>query len=69
MMLNEIKGNLKELSRAEKFHIIQFLLTELSEEEQHLSHHFKPDSQHGFWSQHNAFEAAEKLQYLLKVNK
>ncbi len=41
----------------------------VSLEEQELSHHFEEGGQHGFWSQHNAFEAAWKLQTLLDNNK
>ncbi|MBI1925045.1 hypothetical protein HYR99_12455 [Candidatus Poribacteria bacterium] len=69
MILTEIKSNLKTLSRPEKFHLIQFLAMELAQEEQELSHYFKPENQHGFWSQYNAFEAAQKLQTLLESNK
>jgi len=64
MMLTEIKKNLRILSRSAKFSLIQFLATELAQEEQELSKYFPQDSQHGFWSQHNAFEAAQKLEAL-----
>ncbi len=65
MVLTDIKENVKTLSRDEKFHLIQFLVTELAQEEQNLSHYFEPGSTHGFWSQYDAFEAAHKLQTLL----
>ncbi|MCP4345379.1 MAG: hypothetical protein GY795_07620 [Desulfobacterales bacterium] len=65
MVLTDIKENIKTLSRSEKFHLIQFLVTELEQEEQNLSHYFEPGSLHGFWSQYDAFEAAGKLQMLL----
>jgi hypothetical protein len=68
MIPNEIKINLMALSRSEKFHIIQFLLTELArEEEKELSHFFGSGIHHGFWSQYNASEAALKLQTLLET--
>jgi len=69
MIPNEIKTNLIALSRSEKFHIIQFLLTELArEEEKELSRCFGAETQqHGFWSQYNAHEAARKLQTLLET--
>jgi hypothetical protein len=68
MIPNEIKVTLKALSRSEKFHIIQFLLTELArEEEKELSRLFGSGIQHGFWSQYNAHEAARKLQTLLET--
>lgn len=66
MILNEIKINLKALSRPEKFHIIRFLLNELAQEEEGL-YCFKSGDQHGFRSQYNAFEAAQKLQTLLET--
>ncbi len=65
-LLTEIKKNLRILSRSAKFSLIQFLATELAQEEQELSRYFTPESQHGFWSQHDAFEAAQKLETLLK---
>ena len=69
MNMAQIKSDLRALPRSEKFHLIQFLVSELAQEEQELSHHFKAGEQHGFWSQHNAFGAAEKLQTLLDDNK
>ena len=68
MILSEIKRNIRVLSRTEKFHLIQFLATELDQEEE-LTRYFKQDSRHGFWSQHDAFDAARKLQTLLETNK
>ena len=68
MILNEMETNLRELSRQEKLHFIRFLLAELSTEEEHNpSQCFNPGCQHGFWSQHDAFEAAQKLQTLLET--
>ncbi len=68
MIPNEIKTNLKALSRAEKFHIIQFLLSDLAQEEnREISPFFRSGDQHCFWSQYNAFEAAQKLQNLLET--
>ncbi len=68
MILNEIETNLRALSRQEKFHIIRFLLAELStKEDQELSHCFRSGSQHGFRSQYDAFEAAQKLRTLLET--
>ncbi|QTA93951.1 hypothetical protein [Desulfonema magnum] len=69
MDIIQIKKDIRALPRSEKFHLIQFLVSELSREEQELSHYFEEGSQHGFWSQHNAFEAARKLQTLLDDNK
>ncbi len=64
MDIIQIKRDIRALPRSEKFHLIQFLVTELAQEEQEISHHFEEGGQHGFWSQHNAFEAAWKLQTL-----
>ena len=66
MMLTEIKKNMRILSRSAKLSLIQFLATELAQEEQELSQYLPQDSQHGFWSQHNAFEAAKKLESLFE---
>lgn len=69
MILTEIKRNLKALSRPERLYLIQFIAKELAQEEMEVSPHFKADSQHGFWSQYNAYEAARSLQTLLEDNK
>jgi len=69
MVLTEIKQILKTLTRLEKFQLVQFLVMELAQEEQELTHYFKPESRHGSWSQYNTFEAAQALQLLLQGNK
>lgn len=69
MILSEIEDTVRTLSRSEKFHLIQFIAADLAQEEQDVSHYFRPGTRHGFWSQHNAFEAAQKLQMLLDENK
>ena len=66
MILTEIKKNMRILSRSAKLSLIQFLATELAQEEQELSQYLPQDSQHGFWSQYNAFEAAQKLEALFE---
>jgi hypothetical protein len=66
MMLAEIEKGVKELSRADKLYLVHFIISELEQEEKsHPSQYFKPGDKHGFWSQFNAFSAAENLQNLL----
>lgn len=65
MTLPEIQKSIEGLSRSEKFALVQLILNQLAQDEQELSHYLQPNQQHGLWSQHNAFEAAEKLQMLL----
>ena len=69
MSLVSIKEDIKTLSRPEKFQLIQFLVADLALEEKTLSQHFPPNTQHGFWSQYDAYEAAHKLQTLLESNR
>ena len=66
MTLAEIQQNIKGLSRREKFELVQQLIVELARDEQQLSEHLASNRQHAFWSQHNAFEAAQKLQEFLE---
>ena len=68
MTLTEIKNNLTELSRSKKFQLVQLLIKELAQDEKELSHYLEPNKQQGFWSQYDAFEAAQKLQILLDQN-
>ena len=69
MDMAQIKRDIRALPRPEKFHLVQFLVTELAREEQELSHYFEAEGQYGLWSQYDAFEAAQKLQTLLDDNK
>lgn len=62
MILAEIEEEVKELSRADKLYLIHFIISELEQEEKSdPSQYFKPGDKHGFWSQFNAFSAAETL--------
>lgn len=69
MLITEIRENVRTLSRPEKFGLLQFLVDELARDEKNILHFIDPKSQHGLWSQHSAFGAAEKLQELLEDNK
>ncbi|MDM8537288.1 hypothetical protein QUF70_11075 [Desulfobacterales bacterium HSG17] len=69
MFITEIRESVRTLSRPEKFGLLQFFVDELAHEEQNTLHRIDPKYQHGLWSQHNAFGAAEKLQKLLDNNK
>jgi hypothetical protein len=65
MTLLEIREGLKELFCLEKFQLVQQLVDELAQEEQTVLH-LDQKTEHGSWSQHDAFEAAAKLQELLE---
>jgi hypothetical protein len=73
MTLNEIKTGLKTLPRPEKFRLIRFLLAELENEAEHGQDEdvfqYFGSGEYAFWSQYNAFEAAQKLQMLLEADK
>jgi hypothetical protein len=63
MTLAELFPTLRNLPRADKLKIMQFLIAELAQEEE-------PDLQHGatyaVWSPLNSHEAAHKLAQLLE---
>jgi len=69
MLITEIRDSVRVLPWHEKFGLLQFLVDELAREEKDILHHIDPECQHGLWSQHYAFGAAEKLQQLLDNNK
>jgi hypothetical protein len=66
MAVTELLPQLSELSRADKLHVMQFLVSELVQEETEL---LKPDMDYAVWSPYNAFEAANMMLKVLKVAK
>ncbi len=65
MTLTELLPMLGELSRAEKLHVMQFLVSELAREESDL---LKPGLAYPVWSPYGAFEAADTLLDLLNAS-
>ncbi|NEO54191.1 MAG: hypothetical protein F6K54_14535 [Okeania sp. SIO3B5] len=65
MLNSELLIKLEQLSRGDKFQIIQFLMAELAKEEglELLDNHNKT---YRTWSPHNYSDAADKLMSLLE---
>ena len=62
MIASELMTTLQNLSRADKFQIVQTLIAELAQAEPEL---ISPNQEYPVWSPHNATEAATTmLQYL-----
>lgn len=65
MVSIELLNTLHELNRADKLHIMQFLISELAQEESEL---LKSGMGYPIWSPYNAFEAAATMLEVLKAN-
>ena len=65
-VLIELLPSLKELSRADKFRVMQFLVFELAKEEDAL---LKSEMSYPVWSPYESFEAANVLLDALKAEK
>ena len=63
MTLTELLTMLKNLSRADKLKVMQFLITELLREEETT---LQPGATYSLWSPLNSHEAAHKLSRLLE---
>jgi hypothetical protein len=63
MQLLEIEKQTATLSREEKLELIKYLTEDLLKDER--LQYVEPSSKHGFWSQINAFDAAQKMQDLV----
>jgi len=57
---------LRELSRSDKFYIMQLLLSELAQQETAL---IKPDQSYPVWSPYDAVEAADTMLKVLHAAK
>ncbi len=64
MGLTELLPLLDWLSRAEKLHVMQFLVSELAQEESDL---LKPGMAYPVWSPYDAHEAADAMLEVLKA--
>ncbi|CAN1211762.1 DUF2281 domain-containing protein [Tumidithrix helvetica PCC 7403] len=58
MVAAELVSMLKDLSRLDKFYIVQILISELAQQETDL---IKPDQAYPVWSPYDAFEAADTM--------
>jgi hypothetical protein len=63
MVTSALLLNLKELSRSDKFYIIQMLITELAQQETDL---IKPNQNYPVWSPYDAVEAADTMLKVLQ---
>ena len=63
MTVTELLPTLRNLSRADKLKVMQFLITELSREEEPT---LQPGATYSLWSPLNSHEAVHKLSQLLE---
>ena len=66
MVSSEIISALQRLSRADKFYIMQVLISELAQQETDL---IKPDQSYPVWSPYDAGEAANTMLKVLHAAK
>ncbi|MDF5735396.1 MULTISPECIES: hypothetical protein [unclassified Nostoc] len=66
MVSAELISTLRELSRADKFYIMQVLISELAQQETDL---IKPDQSYPVWSPYDAVEAADTMLKVLQASK
>ncbi len=64
MISNNLLDELQKLNRAEKLHVIRFLVDDLSTEEAY----FAPQATYEVWSPYDAPAAAHALLNMLEVN-
>lgn len=66
MVSSELISALRELSRSDKFHIMQILISELAQQETDL---IKPNQSYPVWSPYDAVEAADTMLKVLQAAK
>lgn len=66
MVSSELISTLRELSRSDKFYIMQLLISELAQQETDL---IKPDQSYPVWSPYDAVEAADTMLKVLQAAK
>ena len=66
MVSSELISTLRGLSRADKFYLMQVLISELAQQETEL---IKPDQSYPVWSPYDAVEAAETMLNVLQAAK
>ncbi|MDF5716311.1 MAG: hypothetical protein PUP93_21125 [Rhizonema sp. NSF051] len=67
MSVAELFPTLRNLSRAEKLRVMQFLVQELASEEEALL--LQPGATYHVWSPYNSHDAAQKLAVLLEEDR
>lgn len=65
MVSSELISTLRELSRADKFYVMQVLILELAQQETDL---IIPDQSYPVWSPYNAVEAADTMLKVLQAD-
>ncbi|MBM3211150.1 hypothetical protein FJZ33_02955 [Candidatus Poribacteria bacterium] len=65
MSIMELLPQLRKLKRADKLYVMQFLVSELAQEEIDL---LRPELEYPVWSPHNAMEAANVMLKVLKAS-
>jgi hypothetical protein len=66
MVSSDLISTLKGLSRSDKFYIMQFLISELAQQETEL---IKPEQAYPVWSPYGADEAADTMLKVLQAAK
>jgi hypothetical protein len=66
MVSSELISTLRELNRADKFYIMQVLISELAQQETELIKH---DQSYPVWSPYDAIEAADTMLNVLQASK
>ena len=66
MIANNLISELRDLDRADKLRVMQFLLLELAKDEGSV---LKPNTDYPIWSPFNAYQAASVLMDMLNKDK
>jgi ribonuclease D len=66
MVSSELISILRELSRSDKFYIMQLLISELAQQETDI---IKPEQSYPVWSPYDAVEAADAMLKVLHAAK
>jgi hypothetical protein len=66
MVSSQLISTLRELSRSDKFYIMQILISELAQQETDL---IQPDQSYPVWSPYDAVEAADTMLKVLQAAK
>jgi len=64
MVSSELISTLKQLSRSEKFYVMQMLISELAQQESDL---IRADQSYPVWSPYDAVEAADTMLNVLQA--
>lgn len=66
MSATQLLSQLRQLSRIDKLHVMQFLVSELAQEESDL---LQPGLDYPVWSPYDAYSAAETMLQVLEAAK